>query len=315
MAKQSRRPAGKARSVKKQLRRFICVTQTVLGASYPEEIGLESGDPKEQGNSHRERTRKRVNDIFNEQGPYYVRRAYRMHADSFWMLHGLLKEDIGRVEPSEKTHKNGARNGLITTSVRLSAALRYFAGGRPDDIALVHGISHSEVFNSVWKVVDAVNKSRLLEIKYPESHKKQREIAKGFERKSDANFPMCGGCTDGMLLWIEKPSAATCKISGSGAKKFYCGRKKKFGVNLQGVADVEGRFLDVSIGHPGSTSDFLSFSTSPLYYKLEKKGFLAAGICLFGDCAYVNTDYMATPFKSVRSGSRDDYNFYHSQVQ
>ena len=73
--------------------------------------------------------------------------------------------------------------------------------------------------------------------------------------------------------------------------------------------------MDLSIGHPGSTSEYLAFSTSQLYYKLESDGFLANGISIVGDLAYVNTEYMATPFKGVRSGTKDDYNFYHSQLR
>ena len=36
---------------------------------------------------------------------------------------------------------------------------------------------------------------------------------------------------------------------------------------------------------------------------------------MYDDNAYVNTDYMATPFKLVQTGPKDDYNFYHSQVR
>jgi DDE superfamily endonuclease len=116
-----------------------------------------------------------------------------------------------------------------------------------------------------------------------------------------------------MLVWFDMPSKAGCEVAGCGQKKFYCGRKKKFGVNLQGVCDSESRFWDVSIGHSGSTSDYLAFSTSTLYFRLEK-GLLKNGISLFRDVVYVNTSYMATPFKGVRSGPKDDYNFYHSEV-
>jgi hypothetical protein len=78
--------------------------------------------------------------------------------------------------------------------------------------------------------------------------------------------------------------------------------------------DANGCFLDVCIGHPGLTSDFLAFCTSNLKYKLEAPRFLKPGKFLFGDNAYVNTKYIATPYKAVYSGEKDDYNFYHSQV-
>ena len=84
---------------------------------------------------------------------------------------------------------------------------------------------------------------------------------------------MCVGVIDGILIWTEKPTQADCEISSFGPKKFFCGRKNKFGFNMQGVCDCKGHFMDVYIGHPGSTSDFLAFSTSILKHKLEQPGF------------------------------------------
>jgi hypothetical protein len=142
----------------------------------------------------------------------------------------------------------------------------------------------------------------------------KREFWKPSRARSHPNFDCCVGFIDGMLLWIEKPTPEDCEIAQVKPKKFFCGCKKKFGLNFQGVCDAKGRFLDVCIGHPGSTSDFLAFCTCSLKYKLETPGFLKEGKCLFGDNVYVNTTYMATPFKAVFSGEKDDYNFYHSQL-
>jgi DDE superfamily endonuclease len=36
---------------------------------------------------------------------------------------------------------------------------------------------------------------------------------------------------------------------------------------------------------------------------------------VFGDSAYVNNGYFITPFKSVRSGPKDAFNFYQSQLR
>jgi hypothetical protein len=50
--------------------------------------------------------------------------------------------------------------------------------------------------------------------------------------------------------------------------------------------------------------------------KLSKPGFLADGLCIFGDNAYVNTKHMATPYPNVGSNrQKDAYNFYHSQLR
>lgn len=104
-------------------------------------------------------------------------------------------------------------------------------------------------------------------------------------------------------------------MTNIGPKKFHCGRKSKFGLNMQAVCDRRGHFLDISIEHPGSTSDYLAFITSPLRYLVERPGFLAPGLALFGDNAYVNNQYMVTPFKNVSSGPKDAYNFYQSQLR
>jgi DDE superfamily endonuclease len=193
--------------------------------------------------------------------------------------------------------------------------LRYFAGGRPEDIALVHGVSHSEVFRSIWRVVDAVLDCEELAFEFPSDHAKQKAIAASFQQKSVPQFDCCVGAIDGMLLWLEKPSPRECEFAGVGAKKFFCGRKHKFGLNMQGTCDSECRFLDVCIKHPAATSDFLSFTTSSLYRKLEEKDFLAPGLCIFGDAAYPNSRYFISPYKSVSSGTKDDFNFYHSQLR
>ena len=149
----------------------------------------------------------------------------------------------------------------------------------PTDIALVHGISHTEVFKSAWAVADAVNHCPALNFQYPTDHNEQRKIALGFEKRSQSGFKCCAGAIDGMLLWIEKPKLEECEKAKCGRKKFFCGRKHKFGLNLQAVCDAECRFLDLDIGHPGATSDFLAFSTSSLHSKLED-GILAPGLCI-----------------------------------
>lgn len=124
---------------------FLLVACAMVLALDPESVGLH---PKKVASTHRNRKRKYVNDIFNELGPYYVRRAYRMEPASFWKLCRLLRPFVVKVN-KEKKWKNGAKNGLITTPTKISVALRYFAGGSPYDISLVHGIGYTDVFHCV----------------------------------------------------------------------------------------------------------------------------------------------------------------------
>jgi DDE superfamily endonuclease len=36
---------------------------------------------------------------------------------------------------------------------------------------------------------------------------------------------------------------------------------------------------------------------------------------LFGDNAYINTEFLATPYSGTKGGTRDAYNFHHSQLR
>jgi len=91
--------------------------------------------------------------------------------------------------------------------------------------------------------------------------------------------------------------------------------QKRFDLNMQAVSDAIGQFLDVTIDTPGATSNYLSFQMSSLQNKLETPGLLAEGLCVFGDAAYVNTMYLAAPFKSVTDEQKDSYNYFHSQLR
>jgi hypothetical protein len=86
-------------------------------------------------------------------------------------------------------------------------------------------------------------------------------------------------------------------------------------LNCQAVSDARGRILDISVVFPGTTSDCLSFEGSNLFRRLEE-GLLPSHLCIFGDNAYINSVYMATPFAGVMLDvAKDAYNFYHSQVR
>jgi hypothetical protein len=253
---------------------------------------------------------------------------------SFWKLHNKVAPNIIEAfKQYRRNHRKGGRkgrkggvykpppipNGYISTSVRLALALRYFAGGSPYDLMVKYGVSHSSVFDSVWIVVEAIKNEREFDIEYPSSHEEQRRIAHEFKKKSQVGFDNCVGAIDGILIWMHKPSEKECKRSKVDQKKYLCGRKHKFGLNCQAVCDLRGRFLDMSITYGGSSSDCLAFEDSNLYKRLED-GLLKHGYVLFGDNAYLNSFFMATPYPNVSGGdsnievSKDNYNFYHSQV-
>ena len=262
----------------------------------------------------RKRTRRSVEDICNELGPLYFRRAYRMQYSTFKALANELRPYIIRACGHKGGPKRFIPNGPISPDVRLACAIRWFSGGSAYDLMTTYGIGHSDTIRSYWYVVDAINSHPNFKIEYPEDHEKQRQIARGFQNVSKAGFKCCAGAVDGILIWIHKPSKKDCMDVGCNDGKFMCTRKSKFGLNCQAVCDVRGRILDISIMYPGSTSDCLAFEGMSLFHRLEN-GLLAPGLCIFGDNAYLNTPYLATPYAAVSGGTKDAYNYYHSQLR
>ena len=265
------------------------------------------------------RVRKSVTQVYRELGAYF-RRSFRMTYKVFTRLFRLLQDDLIRIVDSKGTNK--CPNGRIALTVRLGCAIRFFAGGDAYDIACMFGISHSSVFKSIDFVIDAINECEALAIEFPSDHAKQQEIADGFLRKSPlAQLANCVGCIDGIVIWIHKPTKEDCDKAGVSETKFFCGRKHKYGLNMQAVCNHRRQFTEISIRHGAAASDHLSFEVSQLRQKLGTEGFLADGLCLFGDNAYVNTRYMATPYPNLGSldteekKAKDAYNYYHSQLR
>ena len=185
------------------------------------------------GRRFRKRARRSVRDIYEELGDVYFRRAYRMKFSSFQRLATMLCPYIIAASGKKQSSRNYLQNGRILPEVRLACALRWFAGGSVYDIMTSYGMSHTDVLNSCWYVVDAINTHPSFTIAYPHDHDVQHSIAEGFRQVSSANFKCCAGAIDGILIWTHKPPEKDCTTSGCGTGKFYCGRKKKFGLNCQ----------------------------------------------------------------------------------
>jgi hypothetical protein len=142
-------------------------------------------------------------------------------------------------------------------------------------------------------------------------------IAEGFEARSRAGFSNIVLAVDGMLVWTIQPSSEDCEIMQVGERAFHCYRKDKFGMNLMAGCDHLCRFRWADLKHPGTTSDYLAFATSPLGLKLEhdNNGILKVGYTMVGDNAWVPREWMAVPIPGHCISEYDDaYNFYHSQV-
>ena len=111
-------------------------------------------------------------------------------------------------------------NGNIDTSIRVACTLRYFNGGSPYDIMTKYGVSHTELMDNVWYVVEAVNAMKQWYIMYPLDHKKQKD-ALSFKENSSIRFDVCPGAINGILIWIHKPMVQEAKTVGIDKQRFF----------------------------------------------------------------------------------------------
>ena len=126
------------------------------------------------------RRRKIMSVIFSELGPHYVRKSYRMDEIHFWKLYNLLKPH-NRYKKRKRSKQGSTPNGEIPFTLRLSIAIRYFAGGSPYDLMSSHGVGYSDVYRSIWLIVDTINICPNLSISFP-TRSKQRVFAREFEK-------------------------------------------------------------------------------------------------------------------------------------
>jgi hypothetical protein len=244
-----------------------------------------------------------------------------MDTDQFHDLHAQLLPQLEEQFPTKRP-RGKSPNGPINTKLRLSAALRFAAGGSPLDIMLTHGMSRQSVYDSIWGTTDAVNQTKSLDFnadgaEFP-SHEEQEEIAKGFKAMSAAQFDRIVLALDGMLVWTVQPTSADCDVMKVGERQFHCFRKDKFGMNLMAGCDHLCRFRWADIKHPGKASDYLAFATSSLGLKLEQpnNNIIKSGHTIIGDNAWVPRPWMAVPIPGHCITVNDDaYNFYHSQLR
>ena len=163
----------------------------------------------------------------------------------FLELHELLKDGIDEYIHKEGTTTNSSanqpfyrKNGKITMQIHLACALHYFTGGSYLDIIMSHAVGKTDFCRSIWAVVHATNECSFLDFQFPSTLAECQSISMEFSLRSKVGFTNCIGCIDSLLIWLEKPSKDQCNEVGVDSRTFLCGRKGKFGLNLQGICDA-----------------------------------------------------------------------------
>ncbi len=83
------------------------------------------------------------------------------------------------------------------------------------------------MINSVWFVVDTVNKNGDFHVWYPSEYEWQQTIMDKFVAVIGVVFLRCAGYINSILIWIQIPSEDEAHDSWVG-KRILCGSKTEF---------------------------------------------------------------------------------------
>ena len=267
---------------------------------------------------HQKRERKLWSPYVRCLGSDLFRTHHRVSEALFKKIHRKIKKHIST--ESKYARKSCCRGDVshVDSRTRLAITLQHLGGSRTCDIASLHGVSRQTVGEAIRRTFDAIIKEfPIPPFPFNDESKLQR-IADGFKAKSTGGlFDGVVGAIDGFLLRINK----TCIGNKSGVNdpsKFYC-RKKYYAINCQVVCDANRKVLALSMLCPGAVPDTIAHLKSAVHHGITTDQ-LPRQFYFVADGAYPPSDALLTPFNrtAVRAdvgGSKDDYNFYLSQLR
>ncbi len=101
---------------------------------------------------------------------------------------------------------------------------------------------------------------------------------------------------------------------GGRLKEIFLQKKIQVWLELPSCLRCEGENIGYIHHTWGASSDCIAFGASDLYSCLMG-GLMTEGLVLFGDDAYLNSSFLATPYPIDKSSSCNDYKQYHLQVR
>jgi hypothetical protein len=237
--------------------------------------------------------------------PKYFHRLFRMDEHLFEDLAGLLKAK------KQEGRRLGTRGGVMgapevcETEVALAMTLRYLAGGALIDQCIIFNVPLSTMYCILKRTLELLH-----EILPPfelQEALREREtnptrldaIVHGFAARSMQTLQGAIGAIDGLLVPIRRPG-------GEEYERAFYTRKSFYGMNVQAVADVQGRIIHATVGMcPGACHDSFAWKQDPLCEKLLD-GPLAEWLrankrYLIGDDAYALSHTMVVPWPGKHS--------------
>ena len=182
----------------------------------------------------------------------------------------------------------------ITPEHRLAIALRFFAGALWQDIVVsMRPVCKTQVFQSVWLAVDAINNEYAGKWDYPRPAQgapaDEWEKATAFYSMLESRFRdkspegcMRGvvGAIDGCIIRVKCPGGAVPNPADH-----YCQRKKTYGMLLMAAADADMVIRSWSVAFTPKCHDSTAWAGSSLGAWVNAGG-LPWPFCFLGDNAF-----------------------------
>eukprot|EP00794_Sanderia_malayensis_P020819 gene20819-biopygen15353 len=145
-------------------------------------------------------------------------------------------------------------------------------------------------------------------LKLPEDQNEMRQKVSEFETKF--GMVQAFGCIDETQIPIKRPV--------QNPQDYFC-YKGYYSLNVQGVCDYRGQFMDVECRWPGSVHDARMFSNSSIHLKLRNNelpqtfqtvtpGCVKVPNYLIGDPAYALTPYCMKEFETCKKNEQVIFN-------
>jgi len=233
-------------------------------------------------------------------------RYMRMSPNAFECLANTLHPDL-EIDPD--TWERMKSQSPMTVHTKLAIALRYFAGAEIADLTERYAIQKSTAYGLIWTVVDAIN-GRLQNIKFPSTRFEQSQAASEFEHHANSFLPGCISVIDGIAIEIQKPGEDEVSRPGLAYN-----RKGYWAIQATATCDARARFTFFSAESMGSTHDYSAFCITELAKRCDE-GLVAPGFWIAGDEAYVNCDYLLTPWPGQNlPPDKDSFNYNLSCIR
>jgi hypothetical protein len=178
--------------------------------------------------------------------------------------------------------------------VRLAIVLRFLAGGQTVDLATIYHVTRKEVYNTIWRGVDAINK----ELEMPEDlwddPVKLGVMEAQFRSKSRApSWVGQVGAVDGCHFKTKNPG-----VKVPNPRDYFVARKAEYALLATAVCDNDRRFTYWDISCTPTTHDSTAWAQCSLGIRVAERG-LPGPFFFNGDGAYSAGVHMVCPFNKT----------------